>query len=121
MVLKSEKQETNKQTNKQTKQNKTKQNKTKQKQKQTYNQKKKVLSSFCNFSAFQFTIFLLYFSIFTPFPFFPCLFFPGRSAEISRSEVWEVLSPSPPPIYVCTNHNHILFRLEITDFHFASF
>ena len=27
------------------------------------------------------------FSIFTPFPFFPCLFFPGRSAEISRSEV----------------------------------
>ena len=35
---------------------------------------------------FPFTIFLLS-SIFTLFPFFPCLFFPGRSAEISQSEV----------------------------------
>ena len=55
--------------------------------------KKKVLSSFCNFSTFHFqfstfpfTIFLLFFSISTPFPFFPCLLFPCRSAEISRSE-----------------------------------
>ena len=49
--------------------------------------KKRVLSSFCNFSTFPFTIFLLFFSIFHTFSFFPCLFFPGRSAEISRSEV----------------------------------
>ena len=53
--------------------------------------KKKVLSSFCNFSSFHFqystfpfSIFLLFCSI---FPFFLCLSFPGRSAEISRSEV----------------------------------
>ena len=39
------------------------------------------------FSTFPFTIFLLSFSILTPFPFFPCLFYPGRSAENSRSEV----------------------------------
>ena len=37
--------------------------------------------------TFPFTIFLLFFSIFTPFPFFPCLFFPDTSAKISRSEV----------------------------------
>ena len=34
------------------------------------------------FSTFPFTIFLLFFSIFAPFPFFPCHFFPGRLAEI---------------------------------------
>ena len=32
------------------------------------------------YSTFPFTIFLLLFSIFTPLPFFPCLFFPGRFA-----------------------------------------
>ena len=46
-------------------------------------------------SIFNFTIFLLFFSIVTPFPFFPCLLFPGRSAEISWSEVclWGALCP----------------------------
>ena len=34
-----------------------------------------------------FTIFLLFFSIFTPFPFFPSPIFPDTSAKISRSEV----------------------------------
>ena len=82
-----------------------------EKQKQINNKKikkkkKKVLSLFCNFSTFHFhfftfpfTIFLPFFSIFTPFPFFPCLFFPGRSAEISRSEVSGGHSaPCPPPV-----------------------
>ena len=66
----------------------------KQKRKRRRRRKKKVLSSFCDFSTFHFqfytfpfTIFLIFFYIFTPFPFFPCLFFPGRLAEISRSEV----------------------------------
>ena len=44
-------------------------------------------SIFNNFPFTSFTIFLLFFSIFNPFPFFPCPFFPGRSAEISWSEV----------------------------------
>ena len=85
--MKTEKQKTNKQKTKQNK-NKTKQqqqqkqttkqNKTKQKQKQ-----KKVLCSFSNFFTFPFSIFLL-----SPlFSFFLYLFFPGRSAEISRSEI----------------------------------
>ena len=47
--------------------------------------KKKVLSSFSNFTSYHFQY--SFFSIFHPFPFFPCLFFPGRSAEISQSEV----------------------------------
>ena len=48
-------------------------------------------------STFPFTIFLLFFSIFTPFPFFPCLVFSGRSAEISRSEVSRGHSAPLPP------------------------
>ena len=51
------------------------------------------------FSTFPFTIFLLFFSILPPFPFFPCLFFPGRSAEMSRSEVSGELCPPPPTCY----------------------
>ena len=39
-------------------------------------------ASISNFSTFS-----SQFSIFTPFPFFPCLFFPDTSAKISRSEV----------------------------------
>ena len=39
------------------------------------------------FSTFPITIFLLFFSIFTPFPFLPCQLFPDTSAKISRSEV----------------------------------
>ena len=59
--------------------------------------------SFCNFSTFHhvhfqfytfpFTIYL-FFSIFTLFPFSPCLFFPSWSAEISRSKVWGALRPT---------------------------
>ena len=55
-------------------------------------QKKKVLTTFYNlsyfhfqFSTFPFTIFLPFYSIFTPFC--PCLFFPDTSAKISRSEI----------------------------------
>ena len=45
------------------------------------------------------TIFHLFFSIFTPSPFFPCLFFPDTSAKISRSEVSGVtLPPCPQPV-----------------------
>ena len=61
--------------------------------------KKEVLSSFCNFpffhfqfSTFLFTIFLLFFSI--SHPPFPCLFFPGRSAKISWSEVSGLCPPA---------------------------
>ena len=46
------------------------------------------------FSTFPFTIFLLFFSIFTPFQFFHCLFFPNTSAKISRSEVSGGQSPA---------------------------
>ena len=56
--------------------------------------KRGVLSSFWKFSLYPFSIFHLPFYNFPsfllhfpPFQFFPCLFFPGRSAEISRSEV----------------------------------
>ena len=47
------------------------------------------------FSTFPFIIFLLFlfFSIFTPFPFFPCLFFPNTSVKISQSEVSGGLCP----------------------------
>ena len=48
-------------------------------------------------STFPFTIFLLFFSIFTTFPFFIAFFFPGKSAEISRSEVWVHSTLLPPP------------------------
>ena len=76
----------------------------KAKKKNKKKKKKGVLSSnFSNFhfqfSTFPFTIFLLFFSIFTPFPFFPCLFFPARSAKISRSEVSGTLPPCRPTCY----------------------
>ena len=67
--------------------------------------KKKVRSLFlfCHFSTFHFqfsifpfTISLLFFSIFTPFPCFSCLVFPSESAEISQSEVSG--STLPPPV-----------------------
>ena len=71
--------------------------------------KKGGLPSFCNFSTFHFqfstfpfTIFLLFFSIFTPFPFFP-----GRSAEISRSEDsggHSTPTPPPPAWYATVNN-----------------
>ena len=82
-----------KKTNKQTKnkKQKKKQNKTKQ--------NKKILSSFCKFSSlhfqfstFPFSIFLLFFSI------FPCLSFPGRSAEIYHWEVLGAFYPLPPAV-----------------------
>ena len=70
-------------------------------------QKSDVLSSFCNFASFIFNFppSLFQFSFFSsPFsltsPFFPCLSFPGRSAEISWSEVsggGGALFPWPPP------------------------
>ena len=37
------------------------------------------------------------FSILTPFPFFPCLFFPDTSAKISRSQVYGG-ALCPPPV-----------------------
>ena len=46
-----------------------------------------------------FTIFLLFISIFTPFPLFPSLFFPDTSAKISRSEVSGGHSAPHPPCY----------------------
>ena len=49
--------------------------------------KKRVLTSFSDVFLLPFPIFHLFFSIFTPFPFFPCPFFPNTSAKISRSEV----------------------------------
>ena len=57
--------------------------------------KKKALFSFCNFRSFHFqfstpffTVFLLFFSILPPFPFFLASFFlVYRSAEISRPQV----------------------------------
>ena len=83
--------------------------------------KKKKKSSplfFCNFSyfhfqfsTFSFTIFLLFSSIFTPFPFFPCLFFPDTSAKISWSEVSggnSVPPPSPSPVTSLMQLNFIL-------------
>ena len=48
------------------------------------------------FSTLPFTIFLLFFSIFPPFPYFPCLFFPRRSAEISQSQISGGTLPPPP-------------------------
>ena len=64
-------------------------------------EKRKIFSSFSSFhfifklflsSIFNFPSSLLWYSFFsspfsTLFPFFPCLFFPGRSVEISRSEL----------------------------------
>ena len=84
-----------------------------QKWKAKKKKKKKVLNNFLQlfllsyfhlqFSTFHFTIFLLFFSICTPFPFFPfflCLFFPATSAKISRSEVSEgTLPPCLPACY----------------------
>ena len=58
--------------------------------------KKKVVTSFSNVFLLPFPIFHLFFSIFTPFPFFPCLFFPDTSAKISRSEVSG--GHCPPPV-----------------------
>ena len=61
--------------------------------------KKKVLTSFSDVFLLPFPIFHLFFSIFTPFPFFPCLIFPDTSAKISRSEVSGGHSaPCPPPV-----------------------
>ena len=93
------------------KRKKKKEKKKKKKEEEEKKRKKKVHSCFCNFSTFHFqfstfifTIFHLFFSVFTPFPFFPCLFFPNRSAEISWSEV-------PPACYATGAHrNCILFQ-----------
>ena len=65
-------------------------------------QKEKVLSSFCNFSSshfiFNFPPSLFRFSFFSsPFPSFPSLSFPGRSAEILRWE--ESGDPAAPSCY----------------------
>ena len=53
--------------------------------------KKKVLSSFCNFSTFPFTIF-------TPFPFFLASFFPlGQQKFLGQKSLGGTLHPAPPP------------------------
>ena len=77
-------------------------------QKKKKKKKKKVLISFYNFShlhfkfsTFPFTIFLLFFSIFTPFPFFPCLFFSRYAAKTSQSEVSEGALCPPAPRLLC--------------------
>ena len=67
---------------------------------------KRVLSSFLIFSLLPFSIFhlpfynfpsfLLHFPLFS---IFPCLFFPGRSAEISRSEDSRGVLCPPPACY----------------------
>ena len=59
--------------------------------------KKKILSSFCNFSLLPFPIFLLFF----PPSIFSLPLFPGRSAEISWSEVsggHSAPAPLPPSV-----------------------
>ena len=85
----------------------------KKKKEEEEEEEKKVLSSFCNFPPsilnfllpfYNFPSFLLHFPPFSFF--FSCLFFPGRSAEISRSEVsgghsaprslWGHFAPCPP-------------------------
>ena len=60
---------------------------------------KMVLSLFCNFSSFHFKFSTF---LYLHFPFlFPCLSFPGRSAEISQWEVSaEHSAPCPPPLAV---------------------
>ena len=65
--------------------------------------------SIFQFSIFPFTIFLSFFSISTPFPFFPCLFFPSRSAEISWSEVSGALCTS---CYLLKMASHKLLSTE---------
>ena len=65
--------------------------------------------------TFPFTIFVLLFSIF-PFFFSSCLFFPGRSAEISRSEVsggGGHSVPTPPPCYATSWMPMILTPISI--------
>ena len=69
---------------------------------------KKVLSSFCNFSTFPFTIFLLFFSIFTPFPFFLASFFPVGQQKFPGQKSWGggTLPPAscPPAPLNILNH-----------------
>ena len=73
---------------------------------------KKVISSFCDFphsififlpSLSQFSFFLLY------FPFFPCLSFYDRYAEISRSEVSCTLPPQGPHYAPSLHHYGMCF------------
>ena len=72
--------------------------------------KKKVLTSFSAVFLLPFPIFHLFFSIFTPFPFFPCLFFPDTSAKISRSEVsGGALCPPCPPACYATGPRHSVY------------
>ena len=59
-----------------------------------------VLTSFYNFSYFQFqfstfpfSIFFLFFSIFSPFPFFPCLFFPIHQQKYPGQKSLGALCP----------------------------
>ena len=73
---------------------------------QTNKQRKKVLSSFCNFSTFYFpfftvpfTVFLLFFSIFNPFPFFLASFFPVGQQKFPGQKSRGHFAPcSPPPV-----------------------
>ena len=67
--------------------------------------KKKVLSSFCNFSTFHFqfstfpfTIFLLFFSIFTPSHFFLASFFPVGQQKFPNQKSLGELCPLPFPL-----------------------
>ena len=59
------------------------------------------------FSIFHlpFTIFLLFFSIFPPFPFFPSLFFPGRSSKIPGQK-----SCPPPSCYATGIKNDVWMK-----------
>ena len=71
-----------------------------------------VLTSFYNFSYFHIQFSTFPFTIFTPFPFFPCLCFPDPSAKISRSQVSEGHS-APPPGYATANKRRMLLSFEI--------
>ena len=70
--------------------------------------KKKVLTSFSDVFLLPFPIFHLFFSIFTPFPFFPCLFFPDTSAKISRSEASGGHSAPLPPACYATGPKQVM-------------
>ena len=60
--------------------------------------KKKSSPHFVTFpsSTFLFTIFLLFFSIFTPFPFFLASFFPVGQQKFPGHKSWGILQPPPP-------------------------
>ena len=74
--------------------------------------KKKGPHLFSDVFLLPFPNFHLFFSIFTPFLFFPCLFFPNTSAKISRSEVSGGTLPPCPPPPACYATDHMTLIIE---------